>query len=91
MRMSPEVSWEATMLCSPWLLLPSCTCRVSSRHVKQNDLVNLSLVCPSPDGHFWGCMCRLRLRHTPRHGTALILLYLPSRIRALIFIPALST
>lgn len=89
MFMSPEISWEASTLLP--LAASVLLHRVSPWHVKQNHLVKLSLACPSSDGHFWGCVCWLRLRHTPGHGTALILLYLPSRIRALIFIPALST
>lgn len=85
------MSLEATTLCfAPPRAASALLHRDSPWHVKQNHLVNLSLVCPSPDGRFWGCVCWLRLWHTPGHGTALILLYLPSRIRALIFIPALS-
>lgn len=55
--------------------------------------MNFMLFCPSPDEHFWGCGCPVQApaRSLAWHGTALILLYLPSRIRALIFIPALST
>lgn len=49
------------------------------------------LFCPSPVGHFWAGNAQCGLQPAPQRGTALILLYLPSRIRALIFIPALST